>query len=86
MKVDSSDVPMVKLAMTGRSDVGKSAICVRYLTKRYIHEYAKNEEYTYRRHIQVNNLMRVKNVMHFNEYVKYVRMGNEVEVAGEKAK
>ncbi len=40
---DSSDLAVVRLVVIGAKQVGKSALTVRYLTKRFIGEYQSNE-------------------------------------------
>lgn len=48
----TSAMPDVRLAVTGGPRVGKSAISVRFLTRRFIGEYQRNVDRVYRRNIQ----------------------------------
>ncbi|XP_031575340.1 ras-related and estrogen-regulated growth inhibitor-like [Actinia tenebrosa] len=45
----------VRVMVMGKDGVGKTALIVRYLTRRYIHEYDKTLESTYRHHLQIEN-------------------------------
>lgn len=45
----------VRIAVLGRCNVGKSALTVRYLTKRFIGEYRSNTDLLYRQVVNINN-------------------------------
>lgn len=53
---EKNNVVKVRLAVIGKSNVGKSALTVRYLTKRYIGEYRSNTDLLYRQTLNINNL------------------------------
>ncbi|KAL1491673.1 hypothetical protein ABEB36_012234 [Hypothenemus hampei] len=48
-------IPKVRVAVIGQSNVGKSALTVRYLTRRYIGEYRSNTDLLYKQILTVNN-------------------------------
>lgn len=50
MKADekNSPVPRVRIAVLGNINVGKSALTVRYLTRRFIGEYSSKTDLLYR--------------------------------------
>lgn len=49
MKTDEkSPVPRVRIAVLGNLNVGKSALTVRYLTRRFIGEYSSKTDLLYR--------------------------------------
>lgn len=50
-----SSVKLVKAVILGQDGVGKSALTVRFLTRRYIWEYDRTMEATYRYHTEVDN-------------------------------
>lgn len=52
---DKGNIPKVRIAVIGKSNVGKSALTVRYLTRRYIGEYRSNTDLLYRQTLTVNN-------------------------------
>ncbi|CAH1369051.1 hypothetical protein MTP99_010544 [Tenebrio molitor] len=52
---DKNNMPKVRLAVIGKANVGKSALTVRYLTRRYIGEYRSNTDLLYRQTLTVNN-------------------------------
>ncbi|XP_074027153.1 ras-related and estrogen-regulated growth inhibitor-like protein [Leptinotarsa decemlineata] len=52
---DKNNMPKVRIAVIGKSNVGKSALTVRYLTRRYIGEYRSNTDLLYRQTLTVNN-------------------------------
>lgn len=52
---DKNNIPKVRLAVIGKSNVGKSALTVRYLTRRYIGEYRSNTDLLYRQTLTINN-------------------------------
>ncbi|KAI5733081.1 hypothetical protein M8J76_007442 [Diaphorina citri] len=45
----------IKLVVMGASRVGKSAVTVRYLTKRYIGEYSSSTDMIYRHNTTIDN-------------------------------
>jgi len=49
---DRSEQPDIRLAIIGAPHVGKSAIAVRFLTRRFISEYEPDVEFVYRREIK----------------------------------
>ncbi|XP_077300578.1 ras-related and estrogen-regulated growth inhibitor-like protein isoform X2 [Arctopsyche grandis] len=51
----SANIPRVRIAVLGNINVGKSALTVRYLTRRFIGEYRSNTDLLYRQTITVNN-------------------------------
>ncbi|XP_049771736.1 ras-related and estrogen-regulated growth inhibitor-like [Schistocerca cancellata] len=51
----SASTPRVRLAVLGQTNVGKSALTVRYLTRRYIGEYRSDTDLLYRQTVNVNN-------------------------------
>ncbi|XP_044752379.1 ras-related and estrogen-regulated growth inhibitor-like protein [Coccinella septempunctata] len=53
---DKNTVAKVRLAVIGKSHVGKSALTVRYLTRRYIGEYRSNTDLLYRQTLTVNSI------------------------------
>ncbi|KAG5870081.1 hypothetical protein JTB14_001137 [Gonioctena quinquepunctata] len=52
---DKNNMPKVRIAVIGKSNVGKSALTVRYLTRRFIGEYRSNTDLMYRQTLTVNN-------------------------------
>ncbi|CAH0557644.1 unnamed protein product [Brassicogethes aeneus] len=52
---EKNNMPKVRVAVIGKSNVGKSALTVRYLTRRYIGEYRSNIDLLYRQTLTVNN-------------------------------
>ncbi|XP_066147084.1 ras-related and estrogen-regulated growth inhibitor-like protein isoform X1 [Euwallacea fornicatus] len=52
---DKNNIPKVRIAVIGKSNVGKSALTVRYLTRRYIGEYRSNTDLLYRQTLTINN-------------------------------
>ncbi|KAK9873677.1 hypothetical protein WA026_023615 [Henosepilachna vigintioctopunctata] len=52
---DKNNGGKVRLAVIGKSHVGKSALTVRYLTRRFIGEYRSNTDLLYRQTLNVNN-------------------------------
>eukprot|EP00111_Clytia_hemisphaerica_P023358 TCONS_00068771-protein len=54
-RTKSGAKPDVRLALIGAPKVGKSAISVRFLTRRFIHEYQRSVEHTYRRNLEFGN-------------------------------
>lgn len=52
---DKNNMPKVRIAVIGKSNVGKSALTVRYLTRRYIGEYRSNTDLLYRQTLMINN-------------------------------
>ncbi|XP_018335646.1 ras-related and estrogen-regulated growth inhibitor-like protein [Agrilus planipennis] len=54
---DRSNVPKVRIAIIGMSNVGKSALTVRYLTRRYIGEYRSNTDLLYKQTLSINNTL-----------------------------
>ncbi|XP_047108363.1 ras-related and estrogen-regulated growth inhibitor-like protein [Schistocerca piceifrons] len=56
MKTEEKNAaPRVRIAVLGQANVGKSALTVRYLTKRYIGEYRSDTDLLYRQTVTVNN-------------------------------
>ncbi|BES89350.1 small_GTPase [Nesidiocoris tenuis] len=51
----SSNSPRVRILVLGMINVGKSALTVRYLTRRYIGEYRSNTDLLYRQTVTINN-------------------------------
>lgn len=47
----------VRVAVLGASNCGKTALIVRFLTKRFIGEYERNKEFTYRQRVRVDGEM-----------------------------
>jgi Ras-related and estrogen-regulated growth inhibitor-like protein len=45
---EKSNVPKVRIAVIGNTNVGKSALTVRYLTRRFIGEYRSNTDLLYK--------------------------------------
>lgn len=58
MKTDdrNGNVSRVRIAVLGSGNVGKSALTVRYLTRRFIGEYRSNTDLLYRQIVTVNNM------------------------------
>ncbi|XP_041973412.1 ras-like protein family member 11B [Aricia agestis] len=54
MKEERSSPQRVRIAVIGSSRVGKSALIVRYLTRRYIGEYHSNTDLLYRQTVPIN--------------------------------
>ncbi|XP_026328249.1 ras-related and estrogen-regulated growth inhibitor-like protein [Hyposmocoma kahamanoa] len=54
MRDERSSTPRVRIAVIGSSRVGKSALIVRYLTRRYIGEYHSNTDLLYRQTVPIN--------------------------------
>ncbi|CAG9865017.1 unnamed protein product, partial [Phyllotreta striolata] len=52
---DKNNMPKVRIAVIGKSNVGKSALTVRYLTRRFIGEYRSNTDLLYRQTLTLNN-------------------------------
>ncbi|XP_076304461.1 ras-related and estrogen-regulated growth inhibitor-like protein isoform X1 [Tachypleus tridentatus] len=53
MTVDSS--PQIKIVVLGARKVGKSAVTVRYLTRRFIGEYSSSKDLLYRHHVCIDD-------------------------------
>ncbi|CAG7833980.1 unnamed protein product [Allacma fusca] len=51
----SGSNPKIRIAVIGQHDVGKSALTVRYLTRRYIGEYKSNADLLYRQTLTVTH-------------------------------
>ncbi|XP_065670299.1 uncharacterized protein LOC100206304 [Hydra vulgaris] len=51
----ASCFPEIRIAILGAHQVGKSAVSVRFMTKRYIGEYQHNVDNTYKREIVIEN-------------------------------
>ncbi|KAK9879354.1 hypothetical protein WA026_004203 [Henosepilachna vigintioctopunctata] len=49
-------VPKIRVVVLGSSKVGKSAVTVRYLTKRYIGEYCSSMDYFYRHYVEFDTV------------------------------
>ncbi|PZC81176.1 ras-related and estrogen-regulated growth inhibitor-like protein [Helicoverpa zea] len=54
MKDERASMQRVRIAVIGSSRVGKSALIVRYLTRRYIGEYHSNTDLLYRQTVPIN--------------------------------
>ncbi|CAK1602841.1 unnamed protein product [Parnassius mnemosyne] len=54
MRDERASPPRVRIAVIGSSRVGKSALIVRYLTRRYIGEYHSNTDLLYRQTVPIN--------------------------------
>ncbi|XP_053604911.1 ras-related and estrogen-regulated growth inhibitor-like protein [Plodia interpunctella] len=54
MRDERANLPRVRIAVIGSSRVGKSALIVRYLTRRYIGEYHSNTDLLYRQTVPIN--------------------------------
>ncbi|OWR55336.1 ras-related and estrogen-regulated growth inhibitor-like [Danaus plexippus] len=54
MRDERACPPRVRIAVIGSSRVGKSALIVRYLTRRYIGEYHSNTDLLYRQTVPIN--------------------------------
>lgn len=54
MRDERASLPRVRIAVIGSSRVGKSALIVRYLTRRYIGEYHSNTDLLYRQTVPIN--------------------------------
>ncbi|XP_055386583.1 ras-related and estrogen-regulated growth inhibitor-like protein [Condylostylus longicornis] len=52
---DKSNVPKVRIAVLGSDNVGKSALTVRYLTRRFIGEYRSNTDLLYKQTISLDS-------------------------------
>ncbi|XP_046676235.1 ras-like protein family member 11B [Homalodisca vitripennis] len=52
---NSANLPRVRIAVLGMINVGKSALTVRYLTRRYIGEYRSNTDLLYRQTVTINS-------------------------------
>lgn len=52
---DKTNMARVRIAVLGKMNVGKSALTVRYLTRRYIGEYRSNTDLLYRQVMTINN-------------------------------
>uniref|UniRef100_A0A1B0EVY1 small monomeric GTPase n=1 Tax=Lutzomyia longipalpis TaxID=7200 RepID=A0A1B0EVY1_LUTLO len=55
MKTEDKNVPRVRIAVLGNINVGKSALTVRYLTRRFIGEYRSNTDLLYRQTISLDS-------------------------------
>lgn len=51
----TEDMSKVRIAVLGKVNVGKSALTVRYLTRRFIGEYRSNADLLYRQTVTINN-------------------------------
>uniref|UniRef100_A0A8D8WZ25 small monomeric GTPase n=1 Tax=Cacopsylla melanoneura TaxID=428564 RepID=A0A8D8WZ25_9HEMI len=51
----TEDLSKVRIAVLGKVNVGKSALTVRYLTRRFIGEYRSNADLLYRQTVTINN-------------------------------
>lgn len=51
-----TNVNRIKVVVLGSSRVGKSAVTVRYLTKRYIGEYSSTSDFLYRHNVTFDNV------------------------------
>ncbi|CAH2067248.1 unnamed protein product, partial [Iphiclides podalirius] len=56
MRDERASTPRVRIAVIGSSRVGKSALIVRYLTRRYIGEYHSNTDLLYRQTVPINGM------------------------------
>ncbi|CAG4998006.1 unnamed protein product [Parnassius apollo] len=56
MRDERASPPRVRVAVIGSSRVGKSALIVRYLTRRYIGEYHSNTDLLYRQTVPINGM------------------------------
>ncbi|XP_031562075.1 ras-related and estrogen-regulated growth inhibitor-like [Actinia tenebrosa] len=56
-------VKNIRVVVLGKDGVGKSALTVRLLTKRFIGEYDKELENTYRHHIEIDNELVTLDIM-----------------------
>ncbi|XP_070492640.1 ras-related and estrogen-regulated growth inhibitor-like protein [Chironomus tepperi] len=52
---EKSNVPKVRIAVLGQMNVGKSALTVRYLTRRYIGEYRSNTDLLYKQTVTLES-------------------------------
>lgn len=52
---DKSNLPRVRIAVLGINNVGKSALTVRYLTRRFIGEYRSNTDLLYRQTVALDS-------------------------------
>ncbi|KDR18359.1 ras-like protein family member 11B [Zootermopsis nevadensis] len=52
---EKTNMPRIRIAVLGKINVGKSALTVRYLTRRFIGEYRSNTDLLYRQTVTVNN-------------------------------
>lgn len=52
---EKSSLPRVRIAVLGNFNVGKSALTVRYLTKRFIGEYRSNTDLLYRQTVALDS-------------------------------
>ncbi|XP_014253489.1 ras-related and estrogen-regulated growth inhibitor-like protein [Cimex lectularius] len=52
---NTANSPRVRIVVLGMISVGKSALTVRYLTRRYIGEYRSNTDLLYRQTVTINN-------------------------------
>ncbi|XP_044761233.1 ras-related and estrogen-regulated growth inhibitor-like protein [Coccinella septempunctata] len=52
----TSTGPKIRVVVLGSGKVGKSAVTVRYLTKRYIGEYSSSMDYFYRHHVEFDTV------------------------------
>ncbi|XP_018905214.1 ras-related and estrogen-regulated growth inhibitor [Bemisia tabaci] len=50
-----ANAPRVRIAVLGKINVGKSALTVRYLTRRFIGEYRSNTDLLYRQTVTISN-------------------------------
>ncbi|XP_055928160.1 ras-related and estrogen-regulated growth inhibitor-like protein [Argiope bruennichi] len=55
LKIHTSKSVFVRIVVLGAQDVGKTALIVRFLTKKYVHEYIRGELHTYDRRVTVEN-------------------------------
>ncbi|KAG5882473.1 hypothetical protein JTB14_004600 [Gonioctena quinquepunctata] len=51
-----TNVNKIRVVVLGSSRVGKSAVTVRYLTKRYIGEYSSTSDFLYRHNVTFDNV------------------------------
>ncbi|KPI94650.1 PREDICTED: ras-related and estrogen-regulated growth inhibitor-like protein [Papilio xuthus] len=56
MRDERAGPPRVRIAVIGSSRVGKSALIVRYLTRRYIGEYHSNTDLLYKQTVPINGM------------------------------
>lgn len=52
---DKTNLPRVRISVLGNANVGKSALTVRYLTRRFIGEYRSNTDLLYRQTVPLDS-------------------------------
>ncbi|XP_044743075.1 ras-related and estrogen-regulated growth inhibitor-like protein [Chrysoperla carnea] len=93
MKTDEKNtLPRLRIAILGNKNVGKSALTVRFLTRRFIGEYRSNTDLLYRQTVTVNNISQEVEIVDVccetlnsaTDHVKQQQTNNQQEIIPEE--